>query len=449
MSITHMKIGSVVGLSLLLASCAGVSPPPSPAVPSSLLTASPTLAPTVTAPPAPTPTPSPMPTATSTPIPLADTLSDVSYRLPLVVQHVTETSAVLFFELDRPAEGKLLYWPSGPDAGGQAQIDLDPQHTRHQITLDGLLPDTDYQAEVALVREDGLYQQPGFMGQSWGPIHFRTPSGQRPLRIGVIGDAGFGDQVTYGLAEQMATYDLDFVLHTGDVVYRIGENADPYEAYALKWYLPFAPLLRQMPVYTVIGNHDVEAAALWQGIPFYYQVFPPFADPRFEPSDYQGRNQWYAFAYGDVQFVMLDTQTFFGEGGRAEQDAWLQERLSDPRFAVTIPVFHVPPYTSGLHGSDGLTVRSTWSPQFTQAGVPLVLSGHDHNYERLTADNVTYIVSGGGSAVLYSLTAALPESQFFAKEHHFVLVEIYDDRIELQAIALGGQVIDRATLALR
>jgi len=449
MPTVQAKIGSVIGLGLLLTACTSTPLPPSTASPLPLPTASLTPTPAAVATLQPTLTPSPTPTASPTPIPLADTLSDVSYRLPLVIQHVTDTSATLFFELDRPADGKLIYWPAAPNAGGQMQVDFTSEAARHQITLSGLLPDTDYEVEAALMREDGLYQQPGFMGQPWGLIRFRTISGQRPLRIGVIGDAGFGDQVTYALAEEMAGYDLDFVLHTGDVVYRIGENADPYEAYALKWYLPFAPLLRRMPVYTVVGNHDVEPAALWQGSPFYYQVFPPFTDPRFEPSDNEGHNQWYAFAYGDVQFVLLDTQTFFGEGGRAEQDAWLQERLSDPRFALTIPVFHVPPYTSGLHGSDGLAVRSAWCPQFIEAGVPLVLSGHDHNYERLTADGVTYIVSGGGSAVLYSLTALLPESQFFAKEHHFVLLEITDNQIELQAIALGGQVIDQAVLTLR
>ncbi len=371
----------------------------------------------------------------------------VAYRLPLVVQHVTGTGATLLFELGAPAEGVLLYWPVGAELH-QAWVELPPTGVRHQITIDGLTPGMTYQATIAIRADATTYRQPYFMGEAWGPIRFRTPAGQDPLRVGVIGDSGFGHQATYTLAGEMAAHDLNFVLHTGDVVYCIYENADPFEAYALKWFKPLAPLLRQMPVYPVIGNHDVEAAAQWQGLPFYYYAFPPFTDPRFEPSDYGGHNRWYAFAYGQVQFVMLDTQAFFGQGGQAEQNAWLAERLADERFPYTIPVLHVPPYTSGLHPNDGIPVRKSWVPGFEAANVPLVLSGHDHNYQRLVVNDLTYVISGGGSLTLYDLGEALPESEFFAKQTHFVLLEIYADRIDLQAIALGGEVLDQATIPL-
>jgi len=42
------------------------------------------------------------------------------------------------------------------------------------------------------------------------------------------------------------------------------------------------------------------------------------------------RNQYYTFAYQDIQFIVLDSQVFFGAGGREEQEAWLADRLADP-----------------------------------------------------------------------------------------------------------------------
>lgn len=433
-------IGLVVVLTAMLMACnatAGIGPAaqvihtPSPSPISA--TATPTVV-------IPTPTP------TSTPIALGDLSTRTAYALPLTVRHVTDTSATLFFELSEPAEGILLYETT---EGGQQFVTLNPSESRQQIVLDALAPGTEYRAMVGLVEAgDVSYHQPGFQGQPWGPISFRTQPVQEPLRIGVVGDSGFGQQITFDLAAQMADLDLDFVIHTGDVVYNIEQNADAYEAYALKYYLPFAPLLHKVPVYTVIGNHDVEQEALHQETPFIYHAFPPFADPLLPATNTGGLNQWYAFAYGNIQFLMLDTQTFFNEKGRAEQLAWLSERLADGRFACSIPVFHVPPFTSGLHTYDGVAVRSEWLPLFEAAKVPLVLSGHDHNYERHQANGITYIVSGGGTSVVYGQKIAAPESVLFAQRTHFVWLEIYKDRIELRAVAPGGEVIDQTIVPL-
>lgn len=398
-----------------------------------------------------TPSPTAVPTALPTPpIQLADAPAEVAYTLPLTVQHVTEDAATLFFELETAAEGVLLYWPAG-DSTQQNRIDLAAGSARQQITLQGLLPDVEYEALAVLGPDpqSGLFRQVLYSGQIWDPVRFHTVSTQQPLRIGVLGDSGFGEQVTYDLVREMAAYNLDFVIHTGDVVYKVYDNASPYEAFMLKYYQPFAPLLREMPVYPVVGNHDIELATEIEGTPFYYLAFPPFPDPRFAPSDRRGLNKWYAFAYGDIQFLMLDTQTFFGEGGWNAQNEWLTERLADTRFRHTIPVFHVAAYAAGLHPRDGLPVQELWVPQFEAANVPLVLSGHDHNYERFQINGITYVVSGGGSTALYAQSEAPEGLQVFAQCTHFTLLEIYTDRIDVQAIALGGEVLDQATIPLQ
>ena len=439
----HLSLSRIRPLPIILAAALTSCARPALAPTLSPSTAAPTVEPTgapsaiPSLPPSPTPTLEP----TVTPLPEAALSTEVFYLIPPTVQHVTETSATVFFELSGPANGQLLYRSQGNPAEGGA-VPLDPGSARHLLTLDGLTPETRYEYIVHLGTGETGPTEPTFDGARWGPTSFRTGPCGEPLRFGVIGDSGFGEEVTFRLGELMAGYDLAFVIHVGDVVYRIYEDANPFESYALKFYAPFAPLLRQMPIYPVVGNHDVEEAAFWEGSPFYYRAFPPFADPAFAPSDYEGRRGWYAFAHGDVQFVLLDTQIFFGEPGRAEQDTWLRQRLADERYRITIPVFHVPMYTSGMHPSDTVVVRMNWEELFTASRIPLTLAGHDHNYERLIVNGITHIVSGGGSAGLYGMGEQHPNSQFFVQQSHFVLVELFHDHIVLQAIGVDGAVID-------
>jgi len=408
-----------------------------------LQSATPTNPATVT--PVPTQTPIPGP-----PVPdlfsQEPPLSAVAYVLPLTVQHVTEISATLFLELSQPVPGSVFYRPAAGDAAARA-IPLDPTQARHQLRLENLQPGVEYQVQVGLSEAGGILRQPAFREQAWGELRFRTTSGREPLRFGVFGDASFGDPATMALVERMLTYDLDFAIHTGDVVAEIQNDPSPVEAYATKFYTTLSGLLHRMPLYTVIGNHDYDQPARWQDQPFYYYAFPPFTDPGLQGIGDSGTRQYYAFTYRGVQFMLLDTQAIYGVPGRAEQDDWMAGRLADTRFRYTIPVFHVPPFFSGsVHPQDGIPIRQSWHAILAAAKVPLVFSGHSHHYERSLADGITYIVSGGGSSILYAPGDILPESQIYARRTHFVLVEIYTDRIELTAIDKDGEILDQWTV---
>jgi predicted phosphodiesterase len=401
---------------------------------------------TVTATSSPTPAPSSTPSPTPTPDVFAGEfpLGEITYRLPLTIRHITPTTAVLFFELDRPVDGYLFYQLVGGVEGGREAFSAD--RARHQITLENLVPGSSYKIRLGISGADGSYSEPGFLGGRWGPVTVHTYMEDESLRFGVIGDASFGDPITASLVEQMTASDLDFVVHTGDVVDETEANVDPFESYAHKFYDTFAPLLYQMPVYTVPGNHDHDADIRWQGEPFYYYAFPPFDDPPIGSTD---SSQYYAFSKLDVQFIMLDSQVFYGVPNREEQNDWLAERLGDTRFRASIPVFHISPYSSSsVHRGEGIPVRQSWVPLFDGAQVPLVLSGHTHQYERLTVNRTTYIVSGGGSAITYAGGERLPESQVFARKSHFVLAELHTNRLHLTSISADGETIDQFNINL-
>jgi len=165
--------------------------------------------------------------------------------------------------------------------------------------------------------------------------------------------------------------------------------------------------------------------------------------------------RFYSFDYGPVHFVSLDTETAFLDPARRQaQIAWLQADLAATTREWKVVFFHRPPYSTGAeHGSD-LTIRNTFAPIFEQNGVQLVLNGHDHDYERTlpmktTADPsarpVTYIVSGGGGAALYtvsggSFTAAARSA------YHYVRAEASDCQLIVQPIGLDGAPFDTLTL---
>ena len=367
--------------------------------------------------------------------------------MPLTVQHLTPNAALVFFQLQSPSPGYLIYRPLPATSRVWLLRPLDAAVSRHQITLEGLLPEGRYEIQVALGGELQSLRAPQLAEQPWGPLTVRTPpEGEPSLRIGVIGDTGFGEATTNALIARMAQQNLDLVLHTGDLMYRPDEEDDLPLSYALKYFLPFQPLLSRMPVYSVPGNHDIEPATRWNGEPFYYTAFPGFVDPNLGESDALPGRGWYAFAYGSTQFLMLNSQVFHGQAGRQEHTAWLSARLADPRFTTSIAVLHVPPYTGGIHLEDGRASRFDWVPLFEQAGVPMVVAGHDHNYQRVLFNGITYLVSGGGSSVLYDLTLQLPGSQLFAKRSHFVLLELEGSSIRITAIGEQGEVFDRAVI---
>jgi predicted phosphodiesterase len=400
------------------------------------------------------PLPSAIPSATST-IPPTLTLdwrldldqghAEIRYEIPLTTQHVTPRAAILFFDLNLGVDGRVFYWRSDQAISSAAWVAVSGAEGRQQVKLDGLAPGVEYLAAVGILAGETLYRPPLFYDAVWGPVRFRTPSiAQETWRVGVLGDSGFGEQRTFDLVEQMAAEGLDFTLHMGDVVYKVEQNASPPQAFRNKFFEPFAPVLKQMPLYPVVGNHEWDEPTEWGGVPYYYWTFPGFDLDDAERGTGGFRHEYYAFSYGDVQFLMLNTQILLLDGRGSDQDEWLVERLADEAYQYSIPVFHVAPYTSGLHTFDGRAVRERWGPLFEAADVPLVLSGHDHNYERLEVNGITYIVSGGGSSVLYALRNRVSGSQEFVSATHYVVMELSPQEIHLMAVEIGGRVLDQA-----
>ncbi|TET96318.1 MAG: hypothetical protein E3J30_12025, partial [Anaerolineales bacterium] len=382
--------------------------------------------PAKTSPPlTPTIAPTPEETIPSPSYDSSKTLND--YVIPLTIQHLSKTAADLYFILESPAEGAVFYSLQGDKSDQTQWITFNATTDTHLIKVSDLEPGALYEAWVGVSDEDGIHHPPSFANGTWDPITIRLPQEDDwPIRIGVIGDSGFGEAVTFQLAEEMASHHPELVIHTGDLVYDVYQDPSPPEAFIRKFYQPMADLLHAAPIYPVFGNHEGYGDTYWRDRPFYYTAFPPLENG-YIGDNFGGisdQREWYAFSRGDYQFIFLNSQQFYDGGLREEQNAWLQERLGGSTSTTNIVVFHIPPFTSGYHRDDGIPIRQAWVPLIEDANVALVLSGHDHNYERLELNGITYIVSGGGSNKLYGKQDAREESEFFTAQSHFVILEL-------------------------
>lgn len=245
------------------------------------------------------------------------------------------------------------------------------------------------------------------------------------LRFAVVGDNGTGGRNAMRVAGQMAeTYrerPYGLVVHTGDIVY----YGDLVERWDQVFVRPMHPLLDAgVVVRPVLGNHEFDYEASLR---------------QLELFGLPGR--YYSFVAGPVEFFMLDSTPpeFGGEGG-AEQLAWLEERLRASTADWQVAVLHHPPYSSGRHGSD-LPARRALEPLFVEHGVDLVLTGHDHDYERTKPQSgIVYVVTGGGAKL-----TSVGRGEFTAESRkvlHFVLVDVAQDRMSVDAISADGEIFD-------
>lgn len=208
---------------------------------------------------------------------------------------------------------------------------------------------------------------------TWVPIPADDPC---ELHLALAGDVGDGGSRLRSTASAIAGIDdvqgLDGLVLLGDNVYPSGNPARLGETI----FDPFADVLDHVELYTVLGNHDVKRG---------------HAVPQVAALGMPGR--WWAHHLGDTLLIGLDSNLVEDP----EQLLWLTDTLASATERWRIVVLHHPPYSAGYQGSD-LAVRRAFVPVFERYGVQLVVSGHDHDYQRSNPINgVTYVVTGGAA----------------------------------------------------
>jgi len=349
---------------------------------------------------------------------------------PMIQQLRPDGFAVVWWiHPDRP--GRLLV--RGAD-GFVASIEAVRQDGQWFARVGGLQPAASYRYELTCKGLFGWWHR-----VARARIQTAKPPG-RPLRFIAFGDSGTGDGRQMALSAVMARHEPDLVIHTGDLIYMDGA----YEDYPAKFFVPYAGLIRSVPFYPALGNHDWRTD---RGEP----MLRRFVLPRNGPDGVQPE-RCYWFDYGDARFVAIDSNL---ASGTLQRDVapWLKRVLGDCPARWRFVFFHHPPYTGGRHPPDE-RIQAALVPALERCGVDVVFCGHNHLYERTypmragrvvpDGRGVVYVTTGAGGMRLYA--ERQPPPAYIAAYHDagfsFTLVEIDGPRLRLRQIDEQNATVD-------
>ncbi|MGO8788884.1 MAG: metallophosphoesterase [Terriglobia bacterium] len=131
----------------------------------------------------------------------------------------------------------------------------------------------------------------------------------------------------------------------------------------------------------------------------------------------------------------------------AQRD-WLEEELRGATSSGKIAYFHHPLYSDGrFHGPD-TDLRASIKPLFEKYAVNVVLSGHEHVYERINPQHgIYYFILGNAGELRYHNLRSSPEmAAGFDEDRCFTSVEIAGDEFYFHTITRTGKVVDPGVL---
>lgn len=331
-----------------------------------------------------------------------------------------------------PSEVALAYGPGNdlieaPDYPGTWFL--------NDVVLEGLTPATCYTYLVANLSAPPEIPAGGRFCTAHAPEDHESP-----ITFLFIADTSPLIPAVPELLSATMNDDVEFIVHGGDVQY--------YDAVLDTWQLFFDVFQREVfargAFYPAIGNHEEELEGEFED---YYARF-------FDVPSRDGSTSNYHFETGGVHFFSVNSESDIGE---YDADAsWLDEQLTrveaDPNHRFSIVYFHRPYVTLARHAPNE-RVRDMFDPVITAHEVPLVLTGHNHCYERFLRDGRTFVVAGGGGAILYdcdaqleSFPALVPDRQASGRFHHALRITIGTDEISGQAIDREGERQDEFTI---
>lgn len=254
-----------------------------------------------------------------------------------------------------------------------------------------------------------------------------STTAQTQVAFLAVGDYGVGGSAQLSLGQRMQSYEAR---KGAEMLVTLGDNdyTRSPSRFRSNWRRSFGWARRAgLRIAGVLGNHDYET----QRGRYMYRTLGM-------------SGAYYTRRLGEAQLFLLDSNAV-----NDRQTAWLELQLADSIATWKIAVFHHPPYTCGGHAGNSNVVKR-WVPLFEEYGVQLVLSGHDHNYQRFASRNgVTYLVHGGGGAGLYSLKgcpSSYPPRVRARYERGFLYVVAGADVLSVSAVDMRGRATDSFTL---
>jgi hypothetical protein len=208
---------------------------------------------------------------------------------------------------------------------------------------------------------------------------------RRPPHVAAAGDVACGASSAGAACQQAATARLiehgtyQAVLALGDLQYERGALADFQTFYNASWgaFLP--------GTFPAVGNHEYLT-------PHAAGYFAYFGARAGDPS-----RGYYSYDVGRWHLISLNSNCGQVGGCKAgsPQERWLRADLAAHPAACVLAYWHHPRFSSGGHG-DNVSTQPLWKA-LADAHADVVLSGHDHDYERFApVDGIRQFVVGTG-----------------------------------------------------
>jgi len=255
-----------------------------------------------------------------------------------------------------------------------------------------------------------------------------VPAVAAPFTFVAYGDTRSFPDTHRGIVAEIMKQHPALVVQTGDCVLVGGDRSLWTEFDNV-----IAPIrAAHIPYYVARGNHDLG----------------PYVQNELKDPTLPGGTKFnYAVEKNRNLFVALDSFQSFEP--QSSQYRWLEKQLQYGKAhdINTFVFFHESPFSVGPHGPNP-QAQEYLHPLFVKYHPRAVFCGHDHLYYRTTRDGVTYLVTGGGGAELYTPThkSLAIQGDVIVKEHHIIRLDVVGARVTGTVLTAEDKVIDRFTL---
>lgn len=311
---------------------------------------------------------------------------------------------------------------------GESADDLDKQQQASGTLISFLLPD---------LKQGTKYFYQLTSAETFSPIYsFDTEKHSAAFSFIVWADSQSGWDAFQQNISNTYQYNDAFGIGVGDLV---SNGAD-----AEHWRMFFNILSESAsgrPYYLIAGNHDYDG---------YYDDLQPILYNNFTKHN---PPQYFSWTYGNAAFIALDPNENFPIGIKpsSAQHTWLMGQLQSPEWQHAtwrFVLLHQPPYSQGWKDYHGdIVIRELLEPLIEAAKIDFVVSGHTHDYERMTKmygqQKTTFlIVGGGGGSLETDGLSDEPKMDTVINVHHFGRFYVDDRTLRFEAIGLNKKLID-------
>ena len=273
-----------------------------------------------------------------------------------------------------------------------------------------------------------LTDAPNFRFIAYGDSRDRQPNPKRHRRV----------------AANFLRHQPDFIINTGDILVG-GEKASSSmfgDDWTKNFFVPLDGIIESVPYYPAVGNHDQD---LKDGVAGMKTAFPALE-----------QKLYYSFDHNGVHFTVLHCANRVADF--ETQKEWFirdVKRSKDADWCVV--VLHVSPFSTGKYAENKWTVggRMEMLETFVKQGVDLVLSGHDHSYQRFfplkarpeDRHAVFFIVTGLAGTNPYFAKGNKYSARIVNNTDHFCVIEASPETLDITAYDNGNRALDHVVLS--